>query len=130
MQEYAEIAVFRHMQNLQKVFNQQANIKSGEVWKSKEGQRILENAMKQSERWKNLKEDEIAEPEIRKSFKVKVPMKVFAWNPKREKDTVMTPLDSIKYHKQMLQTAFLVVDPYNGEVKAWVGGIDFKTFKF
>jgi penicillin-binding protein 1A len=57
-------------------------------------------------------------------------MKVFAWNQKREKDTVMTPLDSIKYHKIMLQTGFLVVDPYNGEVKAWVGGIDHKTFKF
>ncbi len=57
-------------------------------------------------------------------------MKVFAWNSKREKDTMMTPLDSIKYHKQMLQTGFLAMDPYNGEVRAWVGGIDFKSFKF
>jgi penicillin-binding protein 1A len=130
MQEYAEIAVFRHMKNLQKVFSNQFNIKSGAVWESKEGKRVLENAMKQSERWKNLKEDELSEDEIRASFKQKVPMKVFAWNQKREKDTVMTPLDSIKYHKMMLQTGFLVVDPYNGEVKAWVGGIDHKTFKF
>lgn len=130
MQEYAEIAVFRHMQKLQAVFNQQANIKSGSVWKSKDGERVLENAMKQSDRWKNMKEDEIPEKDIRASFNIKVPMKVFAWNLKREKDTVMSPLDSIKYHKQMLQTGFLVVDPYNGEVKAWVGGIDFKTFKF
>lgn len=130
MQEYAEIGVFRHMQNLQRVFSQQSNIKNGTVWNSKEGKRVLENAMKQSERWKNLKEDELSEDEIRKSFTEKVPMKVFAWNQKREKDTVMSPLDSIKYHKQLLQAAFLVVDPYNGEVKAWVGGIDFKTFKF
>jgi penicillin-binding protein 1A len=130
MQEYAEIAVFRHMQKLQKVFSNQSNIKSGAVWESKEGKRVLENAMKQSDRWKNLKEDELSEDEIRASFKQKVPMKVFAWNQKREKDTVMTPLDSIKYHKIMLQTGFLVVDPYNGEVKAWVGGIDHKTFKF
>ncbi len=130
MQEYAEVAVFRHMQKLQAVFNQQSNIKNGSVWKGKDGERVLENAIKQSERWKNMKEDEIPEKEIRASFNVKVPMKVFAWNQKREKDTVMTPLDSIKYHKQMLQTGFLVVDPYNGEVKAWVGGIDFKTFKF
>lgn len=130
MQEYAEIAVFRHMQKLQKVFSNQSNIKSGAVWVSKEGKRVLENAMKQSDRWKNLKEDELSEDEIRASFKQKVPMKVFAWNQKREKDTVMTPLDSIKYHKIMLQTGFLVVDPYNGEVKAWVGGIDHKTFKF
>lgn len=130
MQEYAEVAVFRHMQKLQAVFNQQSNIKSGSVWKSKDGERVLENAIKQSDRWKNMKEDEIPEKEIRASFNVKVPMKVFAWNQRREKDTVMSPLDSIKYHKQMLQTGFLVVDPYNGEVKAWVGGIDFKTFKF
>ena len=130
MQEYAEVAVFRHMQKLQAVFNQQSNIKSGSVWKSKDGERVLENAIKQSERWKNMKEDEIPEKEIRASFNVKVQMKVFAWNQRREKDTVMSPLDSIKYHKQMLQTGFLVVDPYNGEVKAWVGGIDFKTFKF
>lgn len=130
MQEYAEIAVFRHMQKLQAVFNQQTNIKTGSVWKSKDGERVLENAMKQSDRWKNMKEDEVPEKDIRASFNVKVPMKIFAWNQKREKDTVMSPLDSIKYHKQMLQTGFLVVDPYNGEVKAWVGGIDFKTFKF
>ncbi|TAG98931.1 MAG: penicillin-binding protein [Sphingobacteriales bacterium] len=130
MQEYAEVAVFRHMQKLQAVFNQQSNIKTGSVWKSKDGERVLENAIKQSDRWKNMKEDEIPEKEIRASFNVKVPMRVFAWNQRREKDTVMSPLDSIKYHKQMLQTGFLVVDPYNGEVKAWVGGIDFKTFKF
>jgi penicillin-binding protein 1A len=130
MQEYAEIAVFRHMQNLQKVFSNQSNIKTGAVWETREGKRVLENAMKQSDRWRNLKEDELSEEEIRASFKQKVPMKVFAWNQKREKDTIMTPLDSIKYHKTMLQTGFLVVDPYNGEVKAWVGGIDHKTFKF
>jgi penicillin-binding protein 1A len=130
MQEYAEIAIFRHMQNMQKVFSNQPNIKTGSIWTTKDGKVILENAMKQSDRWRNLKEDEFTEKEIRSSFNQKVPMKVFAWNTKREKDTFMTPLDSIKYHKQMLQTGFLAVDPYNGEVKAWVGGIDFKSFKF
>jgi penicillin-binding protein 1A len=118
------------MQNMQKVFNNQPNIKTGSIWTTKDGKTILENAMKRSDRWRNLKEDELSEKEIRASFNVKVPMKVFAWNSKREKDTIMTPLDSIKYHKQMLQTGFLAVDPYNGEVKAWVGGIDFKSFKF
>ena len=130
MQEYAEIAIFRHMQNMQKVFSNQPNIKTGAIWATKDGKVILENAMKQSDRWRNLKEDEFTEKEIRSSFNQKVPMKVFAWNTKREKDTIMTPLDSIKYHKQMLQTGFLAVDPYSGEVKAWVGGIDFKSFKF
>lgn len=130
MQEYAEIAVFRHMQNLQKVFSNQDNIKQGTVWNSNEGKRVLENAMKQTDRWKSLKEEGLTEEEIRENFRIKVPMRVFAWNQKREMDTIMTPLDSIKYHKQMLQTGFLVMDPYNGEIKAWVGGIDFKTFKF
>jgi penicillin-binding protein 1A len=57
-------------------------------------------------------------------------MKVFAWNAKRQKDTIMTPFDSIKYHKQILQTNFAAMDPHTGEVKCWVGGIDFKWFKF
>ena len=57
-------------------------------------------------------------------------MKVFAWNDNREKDTVMTPYDSIKYNRQMLQTGFMAMDPLTGDIKAWVGGIDFKTYKF
>jgi penicillin-binding protein 1A len=130
MQEYAEIAVFRHMQNLQKVFSSQKNIKDGTVWKSKDGQAVLENAVKKSDRWKNLEEDGLTEKEIRKTFNQKVPMKVFAWNNKREKDTIMTPLDSIKYHKTMMQASFLAIDPLTGEIKAWVGGINFKNFKF
>ncbi len=130
MQEYAEIAVYRHMQNLQNVFNNQSNIKNGSVWASKEGVRVLENAIKRSERWRSMKEDGIDEDEIKKSFNEKLSMKVFAWNTKREKDTIMSPKDSIKYHKQLLQTGILVVDPFTGEVKAWVGGIDFKTFKY
>jgi penicillin-binding protein 1A len=130
MQLYAEMAVARHMPNLQKVFNGQKNIKDGSVWKTKDGKAVLERAMKNSERWRNLSDDGVKEAEIRKSFNVKVPMKVFAWNNKREKDTTMTPMDSIKYHKQMLQASFLLTDPLTGEVKAWVGGIDFKTYKF
>jgi penicillin-binding protein 1A len=57
-------------------------------------------------------------------------MKVFAWNAKREKDTVMSPYDSIKYHKQVMQASFMAMDPVTGEIKAWVGGVDFKTFKY
>src|SRR5206468_6041826 len=86
-------------------------------------------AMKNSDRWHNLKEDDLTDEEIRKTFYQKVHMKVFAWNAKRETDTVMTPLDSIKYHRQMIQSAFMVTDPVTGEVRAWVGGIGFKTYK-
>lgn len=130
MQLYAEMAVARHMPNLQKVFNAQSNIKTGSVWKTKDGKAVLERAMKTSERWRNLKDDGLSEADIRKSFNDPVPMKVFAWNSKREKDTVMSPIDSIKYNKQMLQASFMVTDPLTGEVKAWVGGIDFKTYKY
>ncbi len=130
MQEYAEIAVFRHMQNLQKVFSSQKNIKDGSIWRTKDGKAIIDAAMKQTDRWKVGKEDGLTEAEIRKTFLQKVPMKVFAWNNKREKDTIMTPLDSIRYHKQMMQVGFLAMDPLTGEVKAWVGGINFKTYKF
>lgn len=130
MQLYAEMAVARHMPNLQKVFNNQRNIKDGSVWKTKDGKAILERAMKGSDRWRNMAADDIKEADIRKAFNVKTPMKVFAWNSKRETDTIMSPLDSIKYHRQMLQASFVVTDPLTGEVKAWVGGIDFKTYKY
>lgn len=130
MQEYAEIAVYRHMQNLQKVFNSQQNIKDGSVWKSKEGKIVLENSIRQTDRWKNMKEDGVDEQEIRKSFTEPVNMKIFAWNEKREKDTIMSPLDSIRYHKQIMQIGLLSVDPMTGEIKAWVGGSNFKRFKF
>ena len=130
MQEYAEIAVYRHMQNLQKVFNSQQNIKDGSIWKSKDGKVVLENSIRQTDRWKNMKEYGVSEDEIRKSFMEPVSMKIFAWNEKREKDTLMTPLDSIRYHKQIMQIGLLSVDPMTGEIKAWVGGSNFKRFKF
>ena len=129
-QEYAEIAVFRHMQNIQKVFANQHNIKDGSIWNTKDGKTVLDAAIKQSDRWRYSKEEGMETEEIMRSFQVKVPMKVFAWNNKREIDTVMSPLDSIKYHKQIMQTGFIAVDPRTGEVKAWVGGSSFRHFKF
>jgi penicillin-binding protein 1A len=128
MQLYAEEAVAKHMNYMQKLFNQQENIKKGTVWNGFEN--VLEAAAKQSERWRNLKKDGLNDNDIRKSFDVPVRMKVFAWNNNREKDTVMRPIDSIRYTKQMLQAGFMVMDPVSGEVRAWVGGIDFKTYKY
>ena len=128
MQLYAEEAVSKHISYMQKILNSQSNIRNGSVWKGRED--VLNKAMKDSERWKNLKKEGFTDAEIKKTFKVKVPMKIFAWNNKREADTTMTPLDSIKYHRQMLQAGFMVSDPISGEIKAWVGGIDFKTFKY
>lgn len=128
MQQYAEEAVGKHMNYLQKIFNTQANIKDGSIWKGYEN--VLQNSMKQSDRWRNLQNEGLDEEEIRKTFSEKVNMRIFAWNDAREKDTVMTPYDSIKYHRQMLQAGFMVMDPLTGEVKAWVGGIGFKSFKY
>ena len=128
MQEYAEEAAASHMPFLQKNLNAQSNIKKGTVWKGHDN--VLQAEMKRSDRWRSLADDGLSDKEIKASFFKKVPMKVFAWNAKREKDTIMTPYDSIKYHRQMIQTAFMVMDPLTGEVKAWVGGINFKTYKY
>jgi len=128
MQEYAEEAVASHMPTLQKALNAQSKIKNGSIWK--EHNNILENEMKKSDRWRYLADDGLTDKEIKATFFQKTPMKVFAWNSKREKDTIMTPYDSIKYHRQMMQTSFMVMDPITGEVKAWVGGINFKTYKY
>lgn len=130
MQLYAEEAVAKHINYMQKILNSQSNIRSGSVWKGTKQQATLENAMKQSDRWRNLSKEGMDDDEIKKTFTQKVPMRVFAWNNQRETDTVMTPLDSIKYHRQMLQAGFMAMDPLSGEIKAWVGGIDFKNFKY
>jgi len=128
MQLYAEEAVAKHMAYMQKILNAQKDIKSGSVWKDHEN--VLQAAMKASDRWKNLKGDGLSEEEIKKTFYQPVNMKVFAWNNNREKDTVMTPYDSIKYSRQMLECGFMSMDPLSGHIKAWVGGVDFKNFKF
>ncbi|MBC7889322.1 MAG: transglycosylase domain-containing protein [Ferruginibacter sp.] len=128
MQQYAEESVVQHMPVIQKKLNSLLRNNADRMWKAREN--IIENAMKNSERWKTMTEDGIKVEDIRKSFLVRVKMKVFAWNAKRELDTVMTPRDSIKYHKQLMQTSFVAMDPKTGEVKCWVGGIDFKWFKY
>lgn len=125
MQLYAEEAVTKHMPAMQKTFNRQL---SKNVWKGQEA--ILVRAMKESDRYRAMKEAGAKEDEIKKAFNTPVKMKIFAWNEKRETDTTLSPMDSIKYLKQMMQTAFCAMDPATGEIKAWVGGIDFKWFKY
>lgn len=128
MQLYAEEAVAKHLPVLQRALASQKSLRNDMVWKGHEN--VLESNMRNSDRWRNLKAEGLSDAEIKKTFKQKVRMKVFAWNSKREKDTIMSPLDSIKYHREMLQTAFMVTDPMSGQVKAWVGGIDFKNYKY
>ena len=128
MQQYAEESVVQQMPVIQRKLDNLMKNNGERMWKVREN--IIENAMKNSGRWKAMSEDEISPDEIRKSFLIPVKMKVFAWNASRELDTVMTPRDSIKYHKQMMQTSFVAMDPKTGEVKCWIGGIDFKWFKY
>ncbi|MEN9549505.1 MAG: hypothetical protein RIR12_2096 [Bacteroidota bacterium] len=128
MQQYAEEGVAQHMATLQRGINARSDMRTGAIWKGHEEK--LEKAIKESDRWKQGIEDGFTEKEIRASFNVKVPMKVFAWNVKREKDTMLTPLDSIKYLLQMEQASFMAMDPITGEIKAWVGGLDYKTYKY
>jgi penicillin-binding protein 1A len=128
MQQYAEEAVVQHMPVIQKKLDWAMKNNGAKMWKGHEA--TIESAMKYTDRWKNMKEDEMKDEDIKKTFFTPVKMKVFAWNARREKDTIMTPYDSIKYHKQLLQTSFAAMDPKTGEVKCWVGGIDYKWFKF
>lgn len=92
--------------------------------------KTLMRAVRETERYKNMQKDGFDEKAIMANFNTKTKMKVFAWNAKREKDTTLTPLDSIKYMKSFIQTGFLVMDPSSGEVKAWVGGINHKYFQY
>jgi penicillin-binding protein 1A len=128
MQLYADEAVAAEMPILQKMLDAQPSIRRGEVWADHAN--LLEMDMRNTDRWRNGEDLGLTETDIRKGFYQLTGMKVFAWNDAHEKDTVMTPLDSIKYHRQMLQTGFMVMDPVTGAVKAWVGGIDFRDYKF
>ncbi len=130
MQRIAEESVEQQMPVVQKKLDSYFKLRGDKMWKGHEN--VIDAAMKFTERWKQMEEDGIKPEEIRKSFFVPVKMKIFSWsgNEKHEKDTVMTPFDSIRYHKQLLQTSFAAIDPATGEIKCWVGGINYKWFKF
>ncbi len=121
MQEYAELAVARNMYNKTRRVNN---------FRWKKHQKTLKRIIRNTKRYKALKAQNFTEKEIEENFNTKVKMTVFAWNDKREKEVVMTPLDSIKYMRAFVQTGFAAMDPATGEVKAWVGGINHKYFQY
>ena len=131
MQRYAEEAMQEHLTNWQRVFMSQTAYKDGSVW-NKEGpiQTILAQAIKGSDRYQSFRNQDMNETKAMAQMKVPVKMKVFAWNKTHSKDTVMSPIDSLKYMKTILQSGFMAMDPNSGEVKAWVGGIDHNYFQF
>ncbi|MGM9819903.1 MAG: transglycosylase domain-containing protein [Candidatus Onthomorpha sp.] len=85
-------------------------------------------AMKNSDRYRQLKEEGLNDKEIRANFDEKTKMRVFTWN--GDKDTVMTPWDSLRYYKHFLNTGMVSIEPQTGHIKVYVGGINYKHFKF
>ncbi len=136
MQKNAEDAVKEHMKRLQKEFFHQNTPERNSTapfldLNSEETSRIMDRAMKNSERWRIMKANGISEKDIRASFSEKTEMTVFDWNrDTQEKDTIMTPLDSIRYYKTFLRAAMMSMEPQTGHVKAWVGGLNYKHFQY
>ncbi len=133
MQKHAEAAVAEHMGGyLQREFFNHwrgvPNAPFGADLSREDVQRLINNSMRRSDRFRNLRKAEASEDSIRKSFNTPVPMRVFSW--KGEIDTILTPMDSIRYYKFFLNTGLMAVEPQTGQVRAYVGGIDIKYFKF
>jgi penicillin-binding protein 1A len=132
MQEYAEDAVHSHLASLQKDFFKHwkgyTNAPFPKDFDREQIMAILEQGMKRSDRFKKLKSRKASKKEIDKAFRTKVPMRVFTW--KGERDTVMTPLDSVRYYKYFIHSGMMSMDPNTGYVKAYVGGINYKYFKY
>ena len=129
MQQYAEEAVDEHMLKLQKQFDQH--------WKgyTKEkpwgDDKWIEETIRRSDRWTTLREGGLANDSIRANFEKPVPMTIFSWkNGGIEVDTIMKPIDSVRYYYCLLNCGFMAMDHHNGFVRAWVGGTNFRHFKF
>ena len=137
MQRYAEEAVTEHLGgDLQNRFDGGLkNLRnapfSNDVEKSMVNS-IMKQARRDSDRFRHLKRDGLSEEDILKTFSEPQEMTVFAWDGKNRTyvDTVMTPDDSIRYYKRHLRSSFIAMTPDNGEIKAYVGGPDFKAFQY
>ena len=125
MQEYAEAAQKEWMQKLQHEFNKQWRNRSAFTG---ERAKLLQSGMRRSDRYLRMKEDGASEEEIKKAFNTKTAMTIFTW--KGNVDTLMTPLDSIKYNKLILRNSMMSMEPKTGHIKAWVGGINFEHYKY
>ncbi|GGI56347.1 penicillin-binding protein 1A [Winogradskyella haliclonae] len=138
MQKYAEEAVAQHMPKLQAEFDNQNTPKRNPTapfleLDQKEIKSLMNVGMRRSERWRHMKNDlGKSEKEIIASFDKPVQMEIFAWKDGKytEIDTVMKPMDSMRYYKSFLRPAMMSMDPQTGHVKAWVGGMNYKHFKY
>ncbi len=133
MQEYAEQAAREHIvKYLQPAFDKENRGRKSAPYSGKlsaeQVNKILMRSVRQCERYRVLKESGASDEEIKKSFNTKTEMSVFTYH--GEKDTIMTPLDSIRYYKSFLRCGFMSMCPQNGHVKAYVGGLDFMHFAY
>ena len=137
MQKYAEDAVGRHMPRLQVEFDNQNTPDRNKTapfleLDTKEIKRLMNSGMRRSERWRVLRLAGKSDKEIKDSFQIPTQMSIFAWKNGQptEIDTVMKPMDSMRYYKSFLQPGMMSMDPQTGHVKAWVGGMNFRHFQY
>lgn len=129
MQKHAEYAVNKHMSYIQGEFKKHwKGVTDEKPWGD---DKWIDEQVKKSHRYKVLAAAEIPPNEIDSIFNLPVPMTIFTWSDKPEsRDTLLSPLDSVRYYFTLLNTGFMAMDYTNGHVKAWVGGIDFTYFKY
>ena len=133
MQQYAQEAVQEHISNLQKYFfKEQQKNETAPFYDLEEEQvdAIYKRARKRSDRFRGMKKNGYSDQQIDSAFNASTDMRVFSWNDQREIDTIMSPNDSIKYYKTILRSGLLSIEPQTGHIKAWVGGINHKYFKY
>ena len=131
MQKYAEEAIKEHMTNLQKSFDSEQRRNPNRPFyflKKKQIDDIMLAAMKRTGRYKQLAAEGVSEDSILMDFKTPTKTTIFTWE--GEKETEMSPYDSIRYHKQIAQAGLMSMEPATGDIKAWVGGIDWKHFQY
>ena len=124
MQMAAEKAVSDQMKNLQALFNEHWG--KTKPWGN--NQSVVQRAMKRSDRYRNLKRQGIGETKIKEIFKTPTSISLFTWD--GTKQVVMSPLDSVQYYLKILNTGFMAMDPFSGELKAYIGGNDFRYFQY
>lgn len=135
MQRYAEEALAEHLgKELQKTFYNDLKYKTNTPFSNDIPKSTIETIMRQARRWSerysNLKKANYSDFQISENFKKPVPMRIFSWNEKGYIDTVLSPNDSIKYYKSILRGAMMAMEPQTGYVKAYVGGPNYRYFKY
>ena len=135
MQRYAEEAIAEHLgKDLQKAFFKELRNRKNPPFSADTDPKVIEVAMQQARRWSDrtrmMKASGRSDSEIAKSFKEPVPMRLFTWDAPGYVDTVMTPDDSIRYYKSFFRAAFLAIEPNTGYIRAYVGGPDYRYFKY